>query len=91
MGGHGKREATLLADAIHWRDRVLADVRGAKGRAAADAHQLPIELVAEAEKYPTLGIKDTDLIDLRPSARAGRTASGGSRLTQICVCVSGRK
>ena len=41
MGGHGNREATLLADVIHWRDRVLADVRGAKGRAAADAHQLP--------------------------------------------------
>ena len=49
MGGHGSdRESTLLADAIHWRDRVLTDVKSARGRAAADAHQLPIELIVEA-------------------------------------------
>jgi hypothetical protein len=49
MGGHGSdRESTLLADAIHWRDRVLTDVKSARGRAAADAHQLAIELICEA-------------------------------------------
>jgi hypothetical protein len=48
MGGHGNREAALLADAIAWGDRVLTDVKSAKGLAAADAHQVPIELVAEA-------------------------------------------
>jgi hypothetical protein len=49
MSGHGSdRESTLLADAIGWRDRVLTDVKSARGRAAADAHQLPIELIVEA-------------------------------------------
>jgi hypothetical protein len=47
LSGHGKRESALLADAIAWRDRVLADVKSVKGRAAADAHQVPIELIAE--------------------------------------------
>ena len=48
MSGHGNRESTLLADAIHWRDRVLTDVKSAKGRDAAEAHQVPIELICEA-------------------------------------------
>jgi hypothetical protein len=39
------REAGLLADAIAWRDGVIADVKSAVGYASADAHQVPIELI----------------------------------------------
>ena len=48
MSGRGNREAALRADATAWRDRVIADVRRAKGRAAALAHRVSVELVIEA-------------------------------------------
>jgi hypothetical protein len=48
MSGHGHREATLRANGIEWRDRVITDVKSADGRIAADAHQVPIELIVEA-------------------------------------------
>jgi hypothetical protein len=48
MSGNGNREAASRANAFAWRDRVVGDVRGEEGRAAADAHQVPIELIAEA-------------------------------------------
>ena len=39
------RAATLRANGLVWRDRVIADTGSAEGRAAADAHQVPIELI----------------------------------------------
>ena len=40
MSGHGKREKTLMADAIRWRNRVRADLASPAGRAAIDEHRL---------------------------------------------------
>jgi hypothetical protein len=31
MSGHGQREVGLLVDAIHWRHRVITDVKSADG------------------------------------------------------------
>jgi hypothetical protein len=43
MSGHGKREATLMAIAAHWRDRVRADVASAIEAGPKD--QLSIETI----------------------------------------------
>jgi hypothetical protein len=45
MSGHSKREEALRADATAWRDRVIADTRGAEGRIAARSHQVSIDLI----------------------------------------------
>jgi hypothetical protein len=46
MSGHGQREAVLGADAIHWRDRVVADAESAEGRAAARKRRVSIYLIS---------------------------------------------
>jgi hypothetical protein len=48
MSGYGYREAVLQLDAALWRKRVIFDAESAEGRAAADAHQVPIELIVVA-------------------------------------------
>jgi hypothetical protein len=48
MSGYGYSEAVLQLDAALWHKRVIVDAGSAKGRAAADAHQVPVELVTEA-------------------------------------------
>jgi len=48
MSGYGYREAVLQLDATLWRKRVIFDAESAEGRAAADAHQVPIELIVVA-------------------------------------------
>jgi hypothetical protein len=45
MSSYGYRNAVLQLDAALWRKRVLLDAASAEGRAAADAHQVPIELI----------------------------------------------
>ena len=45
MSGYGYRNAVLQLDAALWRKRVIFDAESAEGRAAADAHQVPIELI----------------------------------------------
>ena len=45
MSGYGYRDAVLQLDAALWRKRVIFDAESAEGRAAADAHQVPIELI----------------------------------------------
>jgi hypothetical protein len=45
MSGYGYRDAVLQLDAALWRKRVIVEAESAEGRAAADAHQVPIDLV----------------------------------------------
>jgi hypothetical protein len=45
MSGYGYRDAVLQLDAALWRKRVIVEAESAEGRAAADAHQVPIELI----------------------------------------------
>ena len=45
MSGYGYRNAVLQLDAALWRKRVIVEAESAEGRAAADAHQVPIELI----------------------------------------------
>ena len=45
MSGYGYRNAVLQLDAALWRKRVIVEAESAVGRAAADAHQVPIELI----------------------------------------------
>src|SRR6516164_5448909 len=45
MNGYGYRDAVLQLDAALWRKRVIVEAESAEGRAAADAHQVPIELI----------------------------------------------
>jgi hypothetical protein len=45
MSSYGYRNAVLQLDAALWRKRVIIEAEGAEGRAAADAHQVPIELI----------------------------------------------
>jgi hypothetical protein len=48
MSGHGQRNAALLADAVHWLRRVVADAESEQGTAAADAHRVETGSVIEA-------------------------------------------
>ena len=45
MSSYGYRDAVLQLDAALWRKRVIVEAESAEGRAAADAHQVPIELI----------------------------------------------
>jgi hypothetical protein len=45
MSGYGYRDAVLQLDAALWRKRVIVEADSAEGRAAADAHRVPIELI----------------------------------------------
>jgi hypothetical protein len=45
MNGYGYRDAVLQLDAALWPKRVIVEAESAEGRAAADAHQVPIELI----------------------------------------------
>ena len=48
MSGYGYRDAVLQLDAALWRKRVIVEAESAEGRAAANAHRVPVELVTEA-------------------------------------------
>jgi hypothetical protein len=45
MSGYGYRDAELQLDAALWRKRVIVEAESAEGRAAADAHQVSIDLI----------------------------------------------
>jgi hypothetical protein len=45
MSSYGYRNAVLQLDAALWRKRVIVEAESAEGRATADAHQVPIELI----------------------------------------------
>jgi hypothetical protein len=47
VSGHGQREATLLVDAVYWKDQVVNDVRSAQGRLSAREHQVSVNLISE--------------------------------------------
>src|SRR6516165_11469529 len=47
MSGHGKRESAARADAVLWRDRVIADARG-EGRDVARTLHVSINLIIAA-------------------------------------------
>ena len=48
MNGYGYRDAVLQLDAALWRKRVIVDAESEQRRVAADAHQVPLEIVTEA-------------------------------------------
>ena len=45
MSAYGYRDAVLQLDAALWRKRVIIEAESPEGRAAANAHQVPIELI----------------------------------------------
>lgn len=47
VSGHGQREAALLVHAVHWKDRVITDVRSEQGRLSAREHQVSVKLISE--------------------------------------------
>jgi hypothetical protein len=47
VSDHGQRESALLIDAVHWRDRVINDVRSEQGRLSAREHQVSVKLIGE--------------------------------------------
>jgi hypothetical protein len=71
MSGHGKREAASRANAIAWRDRVIDDVRGEEGGAAAGAYEVSIDLVIAAAEliaaYMAAGESEISRTDLKLS------------------------
>jgi hypothetical protein len=48
MSDHRQREAALLADAVNWRRRVVADAESEQATTAADAHRVETGSVIEA-------------------------------------------
>jgi len=71
MSGYGHRKAAVLVDATAWRDRVIDDVLRGKGRAAARANGVSVDLViAGAEiiaAYMAAGESEISRTDLRRS------------------------
>ena len=80
MGGHGKREAALRADATVWRDAVIADAKSEQGRAAARAYEVSIDLVIAAAEliaaYMAAGESVVSRTDLKRSGRRSGYAIG---------------
>jgi hypothetical protein len=71
MSGHGKREVRLLVDAVAWRDRVVDDVRGEEGRAAAGTYEVSVDLIIAAAEliaaYMAAGESEISRTDLKRS------------------------
>ena len=80
MSGHGKREAASRANAIAWRDRVIDDVRGQQGGAAASAYEVSADLVIAAAEiiaaYMAAGESEISRTDLKRSGRRSGYAIG---------------
>ena len=47
MSSYARREASLLVDAVNWKDRVIDDVRSEQGRLSAREHQVSVKLISE--------------------------------------------
>jgi hypothetical protein len=77
LSGHGHRETISKADALRWRDRVVADVQSDAGTAAALKHEVPPDVVIGAAEliaaYIAAGEHDISRADLALSISA-RTA-----------------
>jgi hypothetical protein len=80
MCGHGKRETALRADAIHWLDRVVADVESVKGRAAAGQHRVSIDLINKVAAKIAGHIANGELMVSRADGRgaAGQLVAGAA-------------
>jgi hypothetical protein len=47
VSDYRQSEVALLVDAVHWKDRVIHDVRSEQGRLSAREHQVSIKLIIE--------------------------------------------
>ena len=87
MSGHGKREATSRANAIVWRDRVIDDVLRGKGRAAALADGVSIDLVIAAAEliaaYMAAGESEISRMDLKRSGVRSGYSIGARQMQRL--------
>jgi hypothetical protein len=89
MSGYGYREAVLQLDAALWRKRVIFDAESAEGRAAADAHQVPIELIGVvAARIAEVSV---DLVIAAAEIIAAYMAAGESVVSRTELKRSGRR
>jgi hypothetical protein len=88
MSGHGKRELASRANAIAWRDRVIDDVRGQQGGAAASAYEVSADLVIAAAEiiaaYMAAGESEISRTDLKRSGRRSGYAIGTRQEQLLC-------
>jgi ubiquinone biosynthesis protein UbiJ len=86
MSGHGKREEALRADAIHWLDRVVADVESPKGRAAARKHRVSIDLINKvAAKIAGYIARGEDVVSRADAVAALPGSSWQARRAVACL------
>jgi hypothetical protein len=47
VSDHRQNEVALLVDAVHWKDRVINDVRSEQGRLSAREHEVSVKLISD--------------------------------------------
>jgi len=85
MSGRGIRERIQCADAVLWRDRVVADARSKQGLAAASEHEVTADVVIAAAEIIAAYIAAGETLVSRADLALSISARGMFRVVRFLV------